>query len=258
MGSVTSYDVTKGHKKRHELPNFSSDEVTSDGGSDTDDEMNSNGRLPNAKDNNVNNVKSDNKMQRKSENDLDSVYPKPKPRSVQSKMSTGTSSNISSSKSSDSNRAIDSSTIKYRKSDVKNSDKSLSPKSPRLTSNTKSSEITQKVKNNNKTNNVDVNIELNSVRKNDNDKLASDQTRSSHQANTSSNRSYQNAKSNIQERPAEEDSNVNSKGQLGLSKSYADLEGGFSDTKGLRYAVFPTQKRICRYKWCILLKSYVS
>ena len=65
MGSVTSYDVINGQKKRHELTNFSSDEATSGSDSETGNEINNNGRLMKNASNRSNMSKNDIKMQKK-------------------------------------------------------------------------------------------------------------------------------------------------------------------------------------------------
>ena len=231
MGSVTSYDVINGQKKRHELPNFSSDEATSGSDSEREKEMNNNGRLMKNASNKSNISKSDIKMQKKQESVPDSKYPKPKPRSVQSVMSTGSSSNISSSKSIDSNRAIDSPAVKNKRGINENSSKSNVQNSPNLKCQSKQSKAMQKIREQDHSdNNACKSENVENVRKHENGNYLNEQNNSTQDSN------YANSKSHLNNDSCMPDNNVDvkSKGQLGRSKSYIDLDGDTNANKGLR------------------------
>ena len=232
MGSVTSYDVINGQKKRHELPNFSSDEATSGSDSERENEINNNGRLMKNASNKSNMSKNDIKIQKKIDSIPDSKYPKPKPRSVQSVMSTGSSSNISSSKSIDSNRAIDSPTVKSRKSINENSSKSNIQYSPNQKIQSKQSKTVPKMREQDHSDsNADRNERIENVRKHEgNGKYLSEQNNSTQGSNTANSKSHSNNDSCV----PDEIVDVKSKGQLGRSKSYIDLDGDTNANKGLR------------------------
>ena len=235
MGSVTSYDVTKGHKKRNELPNFSSDDVSSGSGSDTEDEMNNNGPLQSNKNNNTTNTKNENRIQRNDNSKPDTIYPTPKPRSVQSKMSTSSSSNISSSKSSDSKRAIDATTSKHKRSDTESSNERFIPKSSHLPPDIKQSEKTEKMRNSDILVNSAENVkQVDNVHKYDNDELINDKTVSKQKTKSSNSKPYLDKVPNEEESHGN-DIDVQPKVQLGRSKSYIDIDSGLNASKGLRY-----------------------
>ena len=127
MGSVTSYDVTKGRKKRHQLPNYSSDEVTSEDNEDSDEDIEPVKNRNESQNISNNGNREEVKSQKKLINQ-DGKFPKPKPRSLQSKMSIGTSSNSNSSKSYSSSNDLEASDIK----DGGESAKPSTPISPNL------------------------------------------------------------------------------------------------------------------------------
>ena len=231
MGSVTSYDVINGQKKRHELPNFSSDEATSGNGSETENEMNNNGRLIKNASDKSNISKRDIKMQKKIDSIPDSKYPKPKPRSVQSVMSTGSSSNISSSKSSDSNRAMDSPTVKIKKGINDNSSKSNVQNSPNLEIQSKQSKTMQKMREQkHHDSNADKNEHVENVVNHENGKYLNEQNNSTQDSNTANSKSHSNNDFCMPDKNVD----VKLKGQLGRSKSYIDLDGDTNANKGLR------------------------
>jgi hypothetical protein len=227
MGSVTSYDVTKSRKKRHQLPNFSSDEVTSDGVDDSEEEKISTEHSSSEK-NARNHDNRDNKMQRKTTNP-EKTYPKPKPRSVQSKMSTGTSSNMSSSKSNSSNSVIEPSFTKETGKDIDKSSKSSTPKSPHLTSVTKIHESAQPVS---QTYDASNSSGTNAKQMQTINKFNGEDISDKRKDNVSKNNSF--VIDNIIDENTEGNRNVQMKGQLSRSKSTVDLDGGANSNPGLR------------------------
>ena len=140
MGSVTSYDVTRGSRKRNQLNNLSSDENEDDEFVDTEEENEPIEDTKHGKTIHTTNIiaSKGNRRTTQTENKL----PKAKPRSMQSKMSTGSSSNVSSYKSSSPNSANET-LVKNenRKSSSDISTKSSASKSPHLTSVTQLNDI---------------------------------------------------------------------------------------------------------------------
>ena len=140
MGSVTSYDVTRGSRKRNQLNNLSSDEDEDDEFVDTEEE---NEPIVNAK--HGQNISTTNIIASKGNRrttQTENKLPKAKPRSIQSKMSTGSSSNVSSYKSSSPNspnEALVKNENRISSSDV--SSKSSALKSPHLTSVTQLNDV---------------------------------------------------------------------------------------------------------------------
>ena len=140
MGSVTSYDVTRGSRKRNQLNNLSSDENEDDEFVDTEEENEPIDNAKHSKNISTTNIiaSKGNRRTTQTENKL----PKAKPRSIQSKMSTGSSSNVSSYKSSSPNSANEA-LVKNenRKSSSDISSKSSASKSPHLTSVTQLNDV---------------------------------------------------------------------------------------------------------------------